>query len=413
MPRQETILSVFVASPSDVDEERNRLEEVIRELNTAWARQLGIRLELIRWETHAYPSFGEDSQAVINEQISQDFDLFIGLMWHRFGTPTGRAGSGTVEEFQRAKERYEANSDALQLMIYFKDAPVLVPPSQLDHEQIDRVSNFRSSLGEEGALYWLFQTVDEFEKLIRLHLTRYIQKWLSRAEIPQPEETDTPEESSDQDKDDEIGLLDLMEQLEDEFATLVEVNSRISSATAEIGNKIKDRTAEITQFAEGPDVQNRKAAKRLIANAAADMDQYVHRIELELPLFSKHLNVGLNALTQAAALSIELNVQKEDLEKAKDIVSVIHGLRVTMETTENQLDLFRESVASVPRMTTVLNRSKRAMVGVIQRQIDELHSAQVMLREAETSFALIVNEDTRAGIGPAVDLTPGDQPKRY
>ena len=143
------------------------------------------------------------------------------------------------------------------------------------------------------------------------------------------------------------------------------------------------------------------------------MDQYVHRIELELPLFSKHLNVGLNALTQAAALSIELNVQKEDLEKAKDIVSVIHGLRVTMETTENQLDLFRESVASVPRMTTVLNRSKRAMVGVIQRQIDELHSAQVMLREAETSFALIVNEDTRAGIGPAVDLTPGDQPKRY
>jgi hypothetical protein len=34
MARQETILSVFVASPSDVDEERNRLEEVIRELNT-------------------------------------------------------------------------------------------------------------------------------------------------------------------------------------------------------------------------------------------------------------------------------------------------------------------------------------------------------------------------------------------
>jgi len=60
MARQETILSVFVASPSDVDEERNRLEEVIRDLNTAWARELGIRLELVHWETHAYPSFGED-----------------------------------------------------------------------------------------------------------------------------------------------------------------------------------------------------------------------------------------------------------------------------------------------------------------------------------------------------------------
>ena len=39
MPRQETILSVFVASPSDVDEERDRLEDAIRELNTVWARK--------------------------------------------------------------------------------------------------------------------------------------------------------------------------------------------------------------------------------------------------------------------------------------------------------------------------------------------------------------------------------------
>ena len=413
MPRQETILSVFVASPSDVDEERNRLEDAIRELNTVWARNLRIRLELVRWETHAYPSFGEDPQAVINEQIPQDFDLFIGLMWYRFGTPTDRAESGTVEEFQRAKERYDANPNALQLMIYFKDAPAPVPPSQLDHKQLDSISKFRSSLGEEGGLYWSFQTADEFEKLVRIHLALYIQAWQSQAGMPQIEATITPEDSSDQDDEEEIGLLDLIEQLEDEFATLVEINSRISSATAEVGNKIEDRTAEITQFAEGPDAQNRKAVKRIITKAAIDMDQYVYRIESELPLFSKHLNVGLNTLTQAAALSIELNVKKEDLEKTRDVVDVIHRLRSTMGTTEDKLDHFRETVASLPRLTTALNRSKRAMVNVIQRQINELRGAQVMLREAESAFPLRVNEDTRAGIGPAVDLTPGDQLKRY
>lgn len=129
MARYETILSIFVASPSDVDEERNRLEEVIRELNTTWSRDLGVRLELVRWETHAYPSFGEDAQAVINDQIPDDYDVFVGLMWYRFGTPTGRAGSGTVEEFQRAKKRFDANSDDLQLMIYFKDAPAPIAPT--------------------------------------------------------------------------------------------------------------------------------------------------------------------------------------------------------------------------------------------------------------------------------------------
>ena len=408
MARQETILSVFVASPSDVDEERDRLEDVVRELNTAWARHLGIRLELIRWETDAYPSFGDDPQAVINEQMPQDFDLFIGIMWYRFGTPTGRAGSGTVEEFQRAKDRYDANPDALQLMIYFKDSPAPVPPSQLDAKQLASISEFRSSLGNEGGLYWSFQTTDEFEKLVRLHLTRHIQAWQSKASIARPssasiEEMTTTKDASDQDGDDEIGLLDLMEQFEDEFSTLEEITERIASATVEIGEKMNARAAETTEFAAGPDAQNRKAAKRLVAKAAADMDQYVHRMELELPLFSQHLNAGLNALTRAAALSIEFNIEKEDLEQAKDTVSSIREFRDTMSTVEGQIAIFRETVAALPRMTTVLNRSKRAMVNVIQRLIDEFRGAQVMAREAETSFASIVNDNVPVDTGPMVD----------
>lgn len=400
MPRQETILSVFVASPSDVDEERDRLEDAIRDLNTVWARNLGIRLDLVRWETHAHPSFGEDPQAVINEQIPQDFDLFIGLMWYRFGTPTNRAESGTVEEFQRAKERYDANPNALQLMIYFKDAPAPVPPSQLDHKQLDSISKFRSSLGEEGSLYWSFQTADDFERLVRNHLSLYIQAWQSQAGMPQIEETITYEDPSDQEDDGEIGLeddgeiglLDLMEQFEDESLSLKESTNRIANITNEIGEKIRGRTTELDEFSAGPNAQNRKAAKRLLANVAADMDQYVHRIETELPLFSKHLKSGMNTLTQAVEFSIEFNKGEEDLEEAKNLIGVISELQGTMETTEGQLDYFRESVASVPRLTTVLNRSKRGMVNVIQRQIAELRGAKVMLREAETTLALIVNE---------------------
>ena len=391
MPRQETTLSVFVASPSDVDEERDRLGDAIHELNTVWARKFRIRLDLVSWETHAYPGFGEDPQAVINGQIPQDFDLFIGLMWHRFGTPTGRAGSGTVEEFQQAKERYEADPNALQLMIYFKDAPVLVPPSQLDPEQIDRVSKFRSSLGEEGGLYWSFQTADDFEKLIRIHLARYIQTWQPQAGMPQIEATITPEDSSDQEDDDEIGLLDLMEQFEDEFLTLKEITDSIANITVEIGEKIMMRSDEITEFAAGPDSQNRKAAKRLFANVAAEMDQYVHRVESELPLFSKHLNASLNTFTETVALSIEFN-KEEDLEKARILVDVISDFLGTMGTAQDQLDYLRETVASIPRLATVLNRSKRAMINVIQRQIAELRGAQMMLRETETTFALVVKE---------------------
>ncbi len=133
MTRQETVLSVFVASPSDVEEERTHLEDTIREPNTTWSRELGLRLELIRWETHAYPEFAVDAQAVINSQIPDDYDIFIGIMWYRFGTATGR--SGTEEEFDRAKTRFDADSNSVQLMIYFKDTPAPIAPSKLDYSQ--------------------------------------------------------------------------------------------------------------------------------------------------------------------------------------------------------------------------------------------------------------------------------------
>jgi hypothetical protein len=175
MPRHEQILTVFVASPSDVAPERARLEEVVTELNQLWSRTLGIRLDLIRWETHAYPGFGIDAQDVINRQLPSDYDIFIGLMWHRFGTPTGRADSGTEEEFLRAKAKWDADNSALDVMIYFKDAPVA--PSQIDTAQLSRVAAFRKSLGEEGGLYWSFQSTDDFANLLRLHLTRVVQKW--------------------------------------------------------------------------------------------------------------------------------------------------------------------------------------------------------------------------------------------
>ena len=152
MARQEHVLSVFVASPIDVEAERGKLEDVIRELNVTWSREIGVRLDLVRWETHAYPGIGADAQDVINEQMPDDCDLFVGIMWCRYGTPTARADSGTVEEFERAKARYDNDPNSIRVMVYFKDEPI--PPSRLDPEQLAKVNAFRNSLGDEGALYW-------------------------------------------------------------------------------------------------------------------------------------------------------------------------------------------------------------------------------------------------------------------
>ncbi len=400
MPRQEIILTVFVASPNDVDEERTRLEEVIHELNLTWARELGIRLDLVRWETHAYPGFGEDPQAVINKQIPNDYDFFIGIMWYRFGTPTGRAESGTIEEFQRAKERFDQDPSSVQLMIYFKDAPAPLPPSKLDHLQLARVAEFRSTLGEEGGLHWPFMSADDFEKLVRLHLTRHIQAWLSKNVISKPmivvESTKTTkkvDETIASDQEEGPGFLDLMEQVEDDFATLTEITQRIAGATVEIGEKMEARTVETKEFSSGPDATNRNAAKRIVAKAAADMDQYVHRMDAEIPLFSQYLNSGMNALIKVSEMSIEFAIQGKNLEKVKENLTLVRRFGETLMTVERQIAEFQQIIRSIPRMTTTLNRSKHAVVNVLQKLINELQNGQSMAREAEASFSSLLEQD--------------------
>ena len=391
MARQETILSVFVASPDDVAEERNRLEDVIRELNATWSRSLGVRLELIRWETDASPGFGTDPQAVINDQIPQDYDLFIGLMWYRFGTPTARSDSGTFEEFVRAKRRYDADPNKLRLMIYFKDAPAPVSPSQIDPGQIKKISNFRKDLGEAGGLYWSFRSADEFEKLVRMHISRYVQEWVKTTKASTLEPL-VPVDDNRMEEEKESGFLDLVERFEDESSLLKEVLGRMADATNEVGDKMEVRTADFDKFMTSSDRSDRQAAKRLFSKAAADMDQFVHRVESELPLYNKHMNAGMDALAQTAALSVEFKLRDIDVEQVKKSLEAICKLRMIMDGVESSIIGFRDATASIPRMTTTLNRSKRAMVDVIQKMIDGLRGARAMVKEAEASFESIIKD---------------------
>lgn len=382
MARQEHVLSVFVASPDDVEAERGKLEDVIRELNVAWSRELGIRLDLVRWETHAYPGMGADAQDVINDQIPDDYDIFVGIMWCRYGTPTGRAGSGTVEEFDRAKTRHDREPNSVQLMAYFKDEPV--PPSQLDPEQLLKVNAFRDSLGDEGALYWKFNGIEQFEKLIRLHLTRQVQAWKSKAARDNETDSVSVEEPTTAPDVDDEGILDLLEVFEDQFADLMQVSQRIAAATEEIGERMTARTGEMEALPR--DAQgnaNRKDAKRLIAKAASDMTQYTARIDAELPLFRNAMNTGMNSFIKAATMSVELTTTDEDVQQAREGLEAVVSMRDTLGTSKESMSEFRETIAGLPPMTTDLNRAKRGATRALDSLLAEFTDGEVLLTESE------------------------------
>jgi hypothetical protein len=174
-------IRVFVASPSDVQFERDALGKLVNEINqaiTAVAPEKSIRLELVRWETHAVPAVGR-AQGVINSQIGP-YDIFVGIMWRRFGTPTTEAESGTEEEFDRAYNGFQLHG-VPQIMFYFCQAPAPPPKSAQEAEQLMRVVAFRDRLSQL-ALVWEYGEHSDFVDTVRPHILRGLTRVLTGAD---------------------------------------------------------------------------------------------------------------------------------------------------------------------------------------------------------------------------------------
>ena len=133
------IYKCFIASPSDTNNERNICDKIFNEINKNLGEGCNFRIESLKWESDVRPSFGEDSQSVINSQIGNDYDLFVGIMYKKFGTPTSKADSGTEEEFNNAYDRY-TKKDNVEIMFYFNDEPI--NPSEIVPAELEKVNNF-------------------------------------------------------------------------------------------------------------------------------------------------------------------------------------------------------------------------------------------------------------------------------
>lgn len=197
-PQSVKVIRVFVSSPGDVADERAVLDEVTDRINRTQGREHGVRLEVWKWED-TVPQIGPKAQDVIDAQ-TPSYDIYLGIMAHRFGSPTGRYGSGTEKEFKDALKQW-GKIGKPWILFYFSEAAV--NPATLDLEQYAKVSEFREQVQKKG-LYAkydavrgsksaFFERVDEhLRKLIPLFLRPPVSKEATQTK-KQPAEPTIPQ----------------------------------------------------------------------------------------------------------------------------------------------------------------------------------------------------------------------------
>lgn len=175
MAEKVQVLRVVVASPSDVQAERKALSAVRDELNKGIAKERQVQIELFLWETDTHPGFHPDGpQGHIDGILPiQDCDVFLGVFWKRFGTPTKDARSGTEHEFRLAYKAWQKNRRP-QIMVYFNQQAA-TPKTPEEAIQWSQVLQFQQDFPKEG-LWWPYKTKAQFTKLVRDHLTQFLRQ---------------------------------------------------------------------------------------------------------------------------------------------------------------------------------------------------------------------------------------------
>lgn len=95
-------LLLLLSAPSDVPVEHLAIiRQVLTQWNVSSGRPSGTAVLPLSWSDHAVSEYGERPQGIINKQLVDEADVLAAVFSDRLGTPTGEAGSDTVEEIQR------------------------------------------------------------------------------------------------------------------------------------------------------------------------------------------------------------------------------------------------------------------------------------------------------------------------
>jgi hypothetical protein len=167
-------INIAIASPSDVQEERNAVREIFDRWNETHNEGF---LHPKMWESSSVPTMGDHPQHILNPRLVDNSDLLIAIFWSKLGTPTPTADSGTVEEIREFIKKKGAG----RVMLYFCTRPL---PNKIDPSELARLRDFQAQMQSQG-VYQEYEAVNDFERDLYFHLDQKVNELLTN-QLPIP-----------------------------------------------------------------------------------------------------------------------------------------------------------------------------------------------------------------------------------
>jgi len=168
------VIRVFIASPSDVQNERQITREAIYQWNSINSLNTKLVLVPVGWEKDTTASYGSPPQEEINAKLLATCDLLVGIFWRKLGSETKEFISGSVEEIEKH------TSSGKPAMLFFSNAAI--PKKEIDEDQYQKLEKFKESI-KHKCLYMEYKDYDEFASLIFDQLSRQMNEEWVKSEL--------------------------------------------------------------------------------------------------------------------------------------------------------------------------------------------------------------------------------------
>jgi len=382
-----TKYKLLIASPSDLKDERSAIDDVIQELNLTYGNRNGLVIEAVKWETHTAPAIGltKSTQDIVDNDLGDDYDLFIGMLWKKFGTPTENYGSGTEQEFRRALERFQNYPNSLQILFYFKMAGTLsISPSDLDPRELIKILDFKDDLGKNNVYYFEYSAIEDFQKFLRIHIPTRIDSLKSLAHSTSVTKSTEPLELHIIETDD-LGVMDYVDIIEESTQYSTEALLQIVDATQWIGEQIVKKTAELERLKSKSLQINQKTLRDFFQRTASLLDAFVSRVQPEIPIFKDNFDKTADAISKLTLIYKDTTPVIWD-DQIKEARNAVISLIADMDSGINGMSSFLSAIVAFPRIEKEMNRARRNVEDTLGEFIQSLEVSRVVSSELKNNL---------------------------
>ncbi len=269
----------------------------------------------------------------------------------------------------------------VKVLVYFKEAAV--PYKLADGEQLTRLKAFREQLGEKGVLFHTYETTDQLEEKLRLHLAKVVSELRnvhcgSEKHIAVSHPISNSNQSPESEED--LGILDLNEigiASMNDAAGCVE---RFVRDMVTFGERMNTQTENALTAKDSPMSIRPVVLRQILQTSSEDMEHLAKRMNAETESLAACLKRGIKAFTKMVILSA--GVLTDPQEMAETHIQV-GAARANWMSVIQPAQEFISVISNLPKFTKSLNKAKRNVCSSVERFISEVKAADSLLQELE------------------------------